>query len=214
MDDSHTPTAHAPRGTFAGIAVQEGPGGGLASASTLVSATSTHYHAARLPELGDTVLAVARHFDTTTAAALAIELRAFAAAAPGRGALAEMDEQTMLDSPGAIAYAKLELSELGFAADERRPARLLRCVVSDAAPTAAAARGVADWLRLTWETELAFGSWPALRGSLEAFAINGGAPADWAVDWLVQSEHHVTDADPGTFLKVLSDAWLEPLAAS
>lgn len=210
MDDSHTPTAAQRGGSFDGTTVQTGPGGGLATSSLLVSERVTHFHAARLPELGDTVLAVERRFDTDTAAALAIELRAFAAAAPGRGALAAMDEATLLAAPGAIAYARVELSAPGFAADERRPARLARCVVSDAAPTAAAARAVADWLRRTWETELAFASWPALRGSLDAFAVNGGAPADWAREWLEQTEHRVEGGEDATILKVLSAAWLEP----
>lgn len=209
MDDSQTPTAAPDGGTFDGTPVRTGAGGGLATSSLLVSDSVTHFHAARLPELGDTVLAVERRFDTDTAAALAIELRAFAAAAPGRGVLAAMDEAALLAAPGAIAYARVELSDLGFAADERRPARLARCVVSDAAPTVAAAIGVADWLRRTWETELAFASWPALRGTLEAFAVDGGAPADWARAWLEQTEHRVEDGEDAAFLKVLSSAWLE-----
>lgn len=198
----------AVRGSFAGIDVRTGPGGGLASAPA-TGGTATHYHAARLPEFGDAVLAVARVFDESTAAALRIDLRAFAATAPGRGMLGGLDEGELLRAPGAIAYASIELSAAGDAADERRTAKLTRCVVTDAAPTAAAARGVADWLRGTWETELAFGSWPAISGTFEAFAVDGGAPADWAREWLLESEHHVTDGEPATFLKVLSDAWLE-----
>ncbi len=197
-------------GTFLGIDVRTGPGGGLASGAPVPSGAAMHYHAARLPDLGDVVLAVARVFDPATGAALRIELRAFTAAAPGRGAIATMSGEELLDAPGAIAYAELELSAKGDEADERRAATLARCVVTDAAPTAAAARGIADWLRATWETELAFGSWPAVRGTLEAFAApGGGATADWAREWLVDGEHHVDDADPAAFLKVLSSAWLE-----
>lgn len=201
------------RGSFAGVQVRTGPGGGLASAPAS-GGVATHYHAARLPELGDTVLAVARVFDEQTAAALRIDLRAFAASAPGRGTLATMTEDELLRAPGSIAFASIELSAAGDAADERRTARLARCIVTDAAPTAAAARGIADWLRRAWETELAFGSWPAINGTLEAFAVDGGEPADWAREWLLESEHHVDDADPPTFLKVLSDAWLEPGAGA
>jgi hypothetical protein len=200
----------ATRGSFGGVDVSTGPGGGLASSSPAAGGVSRHYHAARLPELGDIVLAVARVFDEETGAALRIELRAFAASAPGRGALAELDERDLLEAPGAIAFASIQLSQPGLGADERDLATLERCIVTEAAPTAAAARGVADWLRGTWETELAFGSWPAIRGSFDAFAVDGGEPADWAHDWLVESEHRVTDGDPSTFLKVLSDAWLEP----
>lgn len=196
-------------GTFLGIDVRTGPGGGLASGAPVPSGAAVHYHAARMPDLGDVVLAVARVFDADTGAALRIELRAFTAAAPGRGAIATMSGEELLDAAGAIAYAELELSAQGDEADERRAATLTRCVVTDAAPTAAAARGIADWLRSTWETELAFGSWPAVRGTLEAFAAAGGAPADWAREWLVDGEHHVDDADPAAFLKVLSSAWLE-----
>jgi hypothetical protein len=202
------------RGSFAGIDVRTGPGGGLASSAPISGGVATHYHAARLPELGDTVLAVARVFDDQTGAALRLELRAFAASAPGRGTLAELDEPELLRAPGAIAYAHIQLSEPGLAADERDVATLERCVVSDAAPTAAAARGVADWLRGTWETELAFGSWPALIGTLDAFAIDGGEPADWARDWLEQTEHRVADGEPETFLKVLSKAWLRPASGA
>ncbi len=196
-------------GTFLGVDVRTGPGGGLASGAPVPSGAAMHYHAARLPDLGDVVLAVARVFDADTGAALRIELRAFTAAAPGRGALATMAGDELVDAPGAIAYAELELSAQGDEADERRAATLTRCVVTDAAPTAAAARGIADWLRTTWETELAFGSWPAVRGTLDAFSTNGGASADWAREWLVDGEHHVDDADPAAFLKVLSPAWLE-----
>lgn len=201
---------HETRGSFAGIEVRTGPGGGLASATPAGAGVGTHYHAARLPGLGETVLAVARVFDEQTGAALRIDLRAFAASAPGRGALAAMDEARLLEAPGAIAWASVALSAPGDAADERRAARLSRCIVTDAAPTAAAARGVAEWLRAAWETELAFGSWPAISGSLDAFAIDGGEPADWARDWLLASEHHIAEGTPPTFLKVLSEAWLEP----
>lgn len=197
-------------GTFLGVAVRTGPGGGLASGPTARTRAS-HFHAARLPELGDVVLSVTRVFDEETAAALRIELRAFSASAPGRGTLAELPLDSMLDAPGAIAAAELELAAAGDEADDRRAAKLLRCVVSDAAPTAAAARGVAEWLRATWETELAFGSWPAVSGTLDAFAHDGGEPADWAAEWLRDSEHHVdAEQEPATFLKVLSAAWLEP----
>ena len=204
----------APSGSFAGVDVHPGRGGGLATASPVVGGgTATHFHAARLPELGDTVLAVSRVFDPESAATLRIELRAFSAAAPGRGSLAQMDEAELLAAPGAIAYASLQLATPGDAADERRAATLQRCIVTDAAPTVAAARGVADWLRTTWETELAFGSWPAVTGTLSAFARDGGAVADWAHDWLLESEHHLADADSvelTRLLKVLSAAWLEP----
>lgn len=202
-------------GSFLGVEVRTGPGGGLASGPAVRASRASHFHAARLPELGDVVLSVTRVFDDTTAAALGIELRAFSASAPGRGALAELPLEGMLDAPGAIAAAELQLAAAGDEADERRAAKLVRCVVSDAAPTAAAARGVAEWLRATWETELAFGSWPAVSGTLEAFAHDGGEPADWASDWLRDSEHHVDDdATPPAFLKVLSAAWLEPSGAA
>ena len=198
-----------PAGTFLGVEVRPGPGGGLASEAPVPFGAAVHYHAARLPELGDVVLAVARVFDPESAASLRIELRAFAASAPGRGTLAAMRGSELLEAPGAIAYAELELSAAGDFADDRRAAKLLRCVVTDAAPTAAAARGVADWLRATWETELAFGSWPAVGGTLEAFSTGGGATADWARELLVDGEHVILDGDPDTFLKVLSPAWLE-----
>lgn len=202
-------------GTFLGVEVRTGPGGGLASGPAVRSARASHFHAARLPELGDVVLSVTRVFDEETAATLGIELRAFSATAPGRGALAELPLDGLLDAPGAIAAAELVLAAGGDEADERRAAKLVRCVVSDAAPTAAAARGVAEWLRATWETELAFGSWPAVSGTLEAFAHDGGEPADWSTEWLRDAEHHVdTDAEPATFLKVLSAAWLEPVGAA
>lgn len=201
------------RGSFAGTQVRTGRGGGLASRPA-GGGVAIHYHAARLPELGDTVLAVARVFDEDTAAALRIELRAFAASAPGRGTLARLEEAQLLEAPGSIAFASLQLSAPGCAADERDTARLVRCVVTDAAPTPAAARGVADWLRGAWETELAFGSWPAIKGTFDAFAVDGGEPADWAREWLLDSEHHVDDGERPGFLKVLSDAWLEPPAAA
>jgi hypothetical protein len=172
---------------------------------------TTHYHAAKLPELGDVVLAVARRFDQATGAAVGIELRAFAASAPGRGTLATLAPDEFLRAPGAIAFASLRLADHGDAADERRPATLARCTVSDAAPTAEAARGIADWLRSTWETELAFGSWPAVRGTVDAFGDGqGGATADWAEQWLRDAEHHVGSEHPARFLKVLDAAWLEP----
>ena len=47
-----------------------------------------------------------------------------------------------------------------------------------------------------------------MRGTLDAFSTNGGATADWAREWLIDGEHHVDDADPAAFLKVLSPAWL------
>ena len=49
-----------------------------------------------------------------------------------------------------------------------------------------------------------------VRGTLEAFAVDGGAPADWAREWLHDSEFHVAEDESGSFLKVLSEAWLEP----
>ncbi len=201
---------HPTRGTFLGVDVHTGPGGGLASAATAPRGAAMHYHAARLLELGDVVLAVARVFDAGTGAALRVELRAFTAGAPGRGTLATMRGADLLAAPGAIAYAEIELCAAGDPADERGEATLRRCVVTDAAPTAAAARGIADWLRATWEIELVFGSWPAIGGTLEAFTPpGGGAVADWAREWLVDGEHAVDDSDPATFLKVLSPAWLE-----
>jgi hypothetical protein len=155
-----------------------------------------------------------RAFDDETGAALRIELRAFAASAPGKGALTELPIDQVPDAPGAIAMAVLELAEPGDEADERRPATLARCIVTDAAPTATAARGIAEWMRSTWEIELSFGSWPAVRGSLDAFAHDGGAIADWAREWLLDGEHVVDDTDPGSFLKVLSPAWLDPAGAA
>ncbi|MCW2960104.1 MAG: hypothetical protein JWM25_1409 [Thermoleophilia bacterium] len=199
--------SHELRGTFTGIAVCTGPGGGLASTSGAM-APATHFHAARLPELGDSVLAVTRTFDAETGAPLALELRSFAAAAPGRGVLATATARELLDAPGAIAFAAIELAAPGDAADERRPATLTQLTLSDAAPTDSAARVVADWLRATWEAELAFGSWPALRGSVTAISA-GTASADWARTWLTDGEHRVSG--DGDFLKVLSEAWLEPL---
>ena len=219
-DAGATATIDAPpaqvSGRFDGIEVRPGTGGGLSSSSPVAAGATTHFHAARLPDLGDAVLAVSRVFDVDTTAALRIDLRAFAASAPGRGALAEMPERELLNAPGAIAFATVELSAAGDAADERRTATLTRCVVTDAAPTAAAARGVADWLRTTWETELAFGSWPAIRGTVSAFGVADGAPADWAREWLRASEHHVADGaeDSAAFLKVLSAAWLEAAASA
>lgn len=205
-DSAPTPT----HGAFAGIDVHAGAGGGLVSHPP-VAGTVTHYHAAQLPELGDVVLAVARGFDGSTGAATSIELRAFAASAAGRGSLAQLPADEFARAPGAIAFAELSLANAGDAADERRPAELVRCTVSDAAPTAEAARGVADWLRSTWETELAFGSWPAVRGTLDAFADSqGGFASDWASEWLRASEHRVGDEQTPTFLKVLDAAWLEP----
>jgi hypothetical protein len=195
-------------GMFLGVEVCTGDGGGLASGIPMQSGRADHFHAARLPELGDVVLAVTRVFDTATGAALGIELRAFAASAPGRGALAQLPVSQFAQAPGAIAVATLALAAPGDQADDRRPVTLERCVVTDAAPTAAAARGVAEWMRATWETELAFGSWPAVHGTIDAFAIDGGEVSDWARQWLEQSEHHVDDADPAAFLKVLSPAWL------
>lgn len=209
-DNRQHHTSPNARGSFGGVEVRTGVAGGLSSAAPAVAGESTHFHAAQIPQLGDVVLAVRRHFDPATSAATQLELRAFAATAPGRGALADMPGETLLEAPGALAFAALALSAGGDAADERRPARLIRCAVTDAAATDDAARGVADWLRTTWESELLFGSWPAVRGRLSAFATTpGGAPAQWARDWLEQSEHHVgTDPDP-QFLKVLAEAWLE-----
>ncbi|MCW2950449.1 MAG: hypothetical protein JWN41_1462, partial [Thermoleophilia bacterium] len=34
----------------------------------------------------------------------------------------------------------------------------------------------------------------------------------WAVDWLLSSEHQVSEDQPATFLKVLDPAWLESAA--
>lgn len=205
-------------GTFFGTEVRSGAGGGLASGPLVSGGVTTHFHAARLPELGDTVLAVTRVFDASTNAALRIELRAFAAAAPGRGTLAGLDARSFADAPGALAFASVELATSGDAADERRPATLTRCVVTDAAPTATAARGVADWLRSTWEVELAFGSWPAVRGRLDAFSLDGTDPAVWAAEWLEASEHLIEpgehEHDGPRFLKVLSAAWIELDAAA
>lgn len=210
FDTDTTQAAPARGGSFLGTDVRTGTGGGLASSPPTPSGATTHYHAARLPQLGDVVLAVARIFDPRTAAALRIELRAFAASAQGRGALATMGASHFVDAPGSLAFASIELSAPGDAADERRPATLRRCIVTDAAPTVAAARGVADWLRATWETELAFGSWPAIIGTLDAFAVEGGVPSDWAHAWLAAAEHRIDETStPHSFLKVLSDAWLE-----
>lgn len=211
IDSPDVPAAaHGSPGAFAGIDVHRGPGGGLASGAPVPVTGSTHFHAARLPDLGDVVLAVTRIFDPETVAARRLELRAFAASAPGRGSLASMPADALLEAPGAIAYAALELAAAGDSADERRAATLERCAVTDAAPTDAAARGVADWLRTTWETELAFGSWPAVRGSLAAFALGaGGSPASWASAWLEATEHHVGDEIDPQFVKVLATAWLE-----
>ncbi|MCW2926698.1 MAG: hypothetical protein JWM86_666 [Thermoleophilia bacterium] len=201
----------AAHGEFLGTAVRQGHGGGLATGPLVAGGSTTQFHAGRFADLGDAVLAVTRIFDVDTAAALGIELRAFAATAPGRGALVQLPGDAFVDAPGAIALASLRLASSGDAADERRAATLLRCVVTDAAPTASAARAVADWLRVTWEIELAFGSWPAVRGSLEAFNVSGGDPAAWARPWLEASDHLVEGAgDDARFLKVLSAAWLEP----
>lgn len=203
------------QGDFLGTQVRAGAGGGLATLLPLSGGVTTHFHASRFRELGDTVLAITRTFDERTGAALGIELRAFAATAPGRGALAALAGEAFVDAPGAIAYAALVLAAPGDSADERRPATLTRCVVTDAAPTASAARDVAEWLRATWETELTFGSWPAVRGSLAAFAVDGADPAGWSSEWLEASEHLVTGGGAeARFLKVLSAAWLEPGAAA
>lgn len=221
-DSTQSVASTTPRsGRFDGVDVHAGPGGGLASSPLPAGADThaTHYHAARMDELGDVVLAVTRTLDPTTAAILRLELRAFAASAPGRGALAAAGLRQMLAAPGAIAYASIEMASPGDAADERRVVQLQHCVVTDAAPTVAAAERVAHWLRRTWETELAVGSWPALRGSIAAFAIDGGAPADWARTWLAASEHRVESAPGGSsdddrFLKVFAATWLEPEPAA
>ncbi len=205
-----TDTVDETTGTFLGRPVRTGRGGGLASTRATTNASSTHFHAAELPEFGNVVLAVTRTFDPNTAASRTIELRAFTAAAPGGGSLAQLPIDTLVDTPGAVAAAVLELAGDGDDAGDRRAARLVRCTVTDAAPTAGAAAGVAEWLRTTWETELAFGSWPAVEGSLDAFARDGGEPADWAREWLLDSEHAI--ADDSTFLKVLSPMWIEQAA--
>lgn len=196
-------------GTFLGTKVHSGRGGGLASRAAIAKANTTHFHAARLPEFGDVVLAVTRTFDEHTGAALLIELRAFGALAPQRGALAEMPVDQLMNTQGAIAYARVVLSSPGDEADERRPAILECCVVTDAAPTAQAASGVATWLRTTWETELSFASWPAVCGSLSAFSLTATSSADWSREWLLDSEHHI-DEDKNDFIKVLAPTWLDP----
>lgn len=198
-------------GYFDGVAVRHGRGGGLSSLAPGMRGASTHFRAARPAGFGDVVLAVTRVFDERTSAPTRMELRAFSASAPRRTELASLDPHELYQSPGAIAFAALELSATGDAPDERRPATLIRCVVTDAAPTPQAARRVAEWLRATWETELCFGSWPAVRGSIAAFsAPGGGEVADWARTWLEESEHRVWEAEGDTrFLKVLSDTWIQ-----
>ena len=200
-----TPAQQLTTGRFGDTVVERGIGGGLATIEQ-IAATSTHFHAARIDGVGDVVLAVTRTLDTSRAALARIELRAFIASAPGRGVLAALPADEMIIAPGAVAYAELHVASEGADVDERSAARLVRCHVTDGVPTPARARDVADLLATAWETELRFGSWPAVRGLLDAF--DG---ADWAVDWLRERSHQVSSDG---FLKVLVPAWLEPLAAT
>lgn len=201
-------------GRFGETHVRTGRGGGLVH--PVATEPATHYHAARLPDIGDVVLAITRTFDPRTSAARRIELRAFTAAAPDRGRLAAVSVEELLASDGALAAVELDLARAGDVADERRPAELARCAFAAAAGDRATGAGLAEWMRRAWETELAFGSWPAIRGRLEHVVIaerphgRGGSvttrPAAWAADWLEATDHLVEGVG---FLKVLGPSWLE-----
>lgn len=197
---SHSST-HLTRGRFGSAVVERGVGGGLADIEHVVAA-STHFNAARLDELGDVVLAITRVLDEQRAALARIELRAFAATAPGRGSLASLPADELLQSPGAVAYAELCVADEAADVDERDAAQLVRFQVADGVPAPDVARTVADLLANAWEAELRFGSWPAVRGDLAAFAGAG-----WAIEWLREQSFQVGSDG---FLKVLVPAWLEP----
>jgi hypothetical protein len=188
--------------TYDGTPVHTGRGGGLASAHPEIERSHMTFQASRLPELGDTILAVTRTCESASHRPRTIELRAFAASAPGRGALAQLTRARFLGTAGALGWAAIELND--------GAATLERCIVTDAAPTAGAARTTAEWLRTAWESELRFGGVHVITGTMEAFAVDGGEPADWSRDWLEATEHRLDDGPAGwTFLKVLSMSALD-----
>lgn len=210
--------------TDAAVIPSAGAASGVASGAARTTPL-THYHAARIDGLGDLVLAVTRTLDPTTMTPERIELRAFRADAPGRGALAVAPPDTLLAADGGLAWVDLDLhgdrDSFPWDAPGERIARLTSMHLAGDTPAdraVHAVNGLADWLRTTWEMELAFATWFAVRGDARAFTpgedltdsrdpeqvVRDDDFGTWAAIWLANNEYAVTSEPPGSFLKVLN----------
>lgn len=196
-------------GVYEGTQVQSGKGGGLASHS-FIKSEATHYHAAAIHQLGNVVLAVTRRLDPVSAATTHLILRAFAATSPNRNNIAQLEKREFLSSAGALAISEMSLALPGDEPDVRGTVVLNYLNFTDAVISAAAMQELGDLLCSTWEAELSFGSWPALRGNINVIKAGGAISGADIANWLVEREYNISET--GSVLKVLSAAWLENAA--
>lgn len=199
-------------------------GSGVASRPPMAGPV-THYNARRFAELGDLVLAVTRILDPVAMTPERLELRAFLAGAPGRAELMAAGPDQLLASEGGMAWVGIDLqcqrTSFPWDAPAERVARLERLHLQGAGPAdraVHAVNGLADWLAATWEHELTFGTWYAVRGDARclerrdalvqsddpARSLRTGDFGAWAATWLAGREYAVTTEPPGDFLKVLN----------
>lgn len=190
------------------------------------SAPLTHFHATRLPELGDVVLSVTRELNPQSWAPASMELRAFRADAPRRATIPAMGPDDMLVTDGGLAYARVDLASTDADASPPLPARdrvahlvdLRFAGITAHERSSHVGTGLAEWLRVTLETELLLASFARLEGLGSALRLPLGdeVPADddeanedfleWGADWLAAHEYEVRRQQPRGFSKRLSPA--------
>lgn len=211
-------------GTIASMDESNDRGAGIAS-TPAASGPVTHYHATRLDDVGDVVLAVTRILDRATCTPSRIQLRALRADATERAEILTGEGPSMLDVDGALAWVDVDLQgdhvDVPWIAPSERVARVDALHLAGASPAERAGHvvtGLADWLLTVVETELLFATWFAVRGDARALspARSGRADEDpagalrrgdfgtWAADWLARREYAVAHELPGTFAKVVN----------
>ena len=191
---------------------------------------ATHYQAARLPELGDVVVAVTRVLDPVSMAPERHQFRALLASAPDRARLLQLDGEELLAADGALGWVEVDLrgGQLSepWPAPERRVARVTGLLVAGPTPAGRAvhaSNGLADWLLTLVEAELAFATWLALEGdgtALERTPDGSMSPertwrtgdfSTWGADWLEGRGYAVDRTQPGSFRRALNAPLLHRL---
>ncbi|MBC7644312.1 MAG: hypothetical protein H7123_04240 [Thermoleophilia bacterium] len=187
----------------------------------LQTRTLTLFGASHIARLGDVVLAALTTLDAQRGTPDRIELRAFRADAPGRAALATIDDQALQTSAGFIALLQVDLrtDTSPFPADSSvdRVARLRLCALAPELHEAGdvSRDRVLHWLLATLAVHLNLGSFATLTGDARAFLADAAPTKNdkrpyaervaasefgrWGRSWLASAGAHVSEVEPNTF---------------
>jgi len=180
-----------------------------------------HFHAARLPAAGDLVMAVSRHIDPTGLFPTRLEIRAFSAAAAGRGELPGLSGSELLAHDGGLAYVELKLGRVHSADADERMAQLRSFQLrgADSAERGTHVQdGLADWLCSVLEAELLYAGGLGLRGTRAAFLVDQPGESSsfvgdfdaWAKGWLQHRKYTILE-DGKSFAKIVNGPLLQQL---